>query len=93
MNGEDESYGSNRSKERADLVIIFVVASLSLTALLVALSYYCYISNKLSKRRSLSHHQTPSQLSSIVSFLCVCVFNYFLRIFVCIKINFAFRDK
>lgn len=70
MNGEDESY---RSKERADLVIIFVVASLSLTALLVALSYYCYISNKLSKRRSLNHHQTPSQLSSILCFLCVCV--------------------
>ncbi|WOG98446.1 hypothetical protein DCAR_0417789 [Daucus carota subsp. sativus] len=60
MNGEEESYSSNRSKERADLVIIFVVASLSLTALLVALSYYCYISNKLSKRRSLNHHQTPT---------------------------------
>ncbi|KAK1404880.1 putative serine/threonine-protein kinase PBL7 [Heracleum sosnowskyi] len=56
MEGEENGY-SNRSKERADLVIIFVVASLALTALFVALSYYCYISNKLSKRRSLNHPQ------------------------------------
>lgn len=59
MEGEEERY-SHRSKERADLVIIFVVASLALTALLVACSYYCYISNKLSKRRSSLHKTTTT---------------------------------
>lgn len=73
MEGDEERY-SNRSKERADLVIIFVVASLALTALFVALSYYCYISNKLSKRRSLNLPQfTHSQLLLLFLFLLFLV--------------------
>lgn len=79
MEGDEERY-SNRSKERADLVIIFVIASLALTALFVALSYYCYISNKLSKRRSLNHPQfTHSELLN------------HLRVFVCLIFCFSFR--
>ncbi|EEF42012.1 Serine/threonine-protein kinase PBS1, putative [Ricinus communis] len=37
-------------KQRIALVAIVVIASLAVTSLLVAFSYYCYIRNKLSKR-------------------------------------------
>ncbi|KAG6589238.1 putative serine/threonine-protein kinase PBL7, partial [Cucurbita argyrosperma subsp. argyrosperma] len=39
-----------RRKEQLVLVAIVVLASLALVSLLVAFSYYCYISNKVSKR-------------------------------------------
>ncbi|CAM8887993.1 unnamed protein product [Rhodiola kirilowii] len=38
------------SQDRIVLVVILVLASLSVTALLVAFIYYCYISNKVAKR-------------------------------------------
>ncbi|KAG6572391.1 putative serine/threonine-protein kinase PBL23, partial [Cucurbita argyrosperma subsp. argyrosperma] len=40
----------HRRKELLVLVVIVVLASLSLVSLLVAFSYYCYISHKVSKR-------------------------------------------
>ncbi|KAA8524227.1 hypothetical protein F0562_010650 [Nyssa sinensis] len=44
---EPENY---KRKERIALVVIVVLASLAVASLLVAFSYYCYISNKVSKR-------------------------------------------
>ncbi|KAL9661212.1 hypothetical protein QQ045_026034 [Rhodiola kirilowii] len=38
------------SQDRIVLVVILVLASVSVTALLVAFIYYCYISNKVAKR-------------------------------------------
>ncbi|KAK7324672.1 hypothetical protein VNO77_28420 [Canavalia gladiata] len=45
---EDEGY---RRKATIALVGVLVLASLAVFALLVALAYYCYIHNKVSKRR------------------------------------------
>ncbi|OVA00113.1 Protein kinase domain [Macleaya cordata] len=42
--------GDERRKEAIVLVVIVVLACLALVSLLVAFSYYCYITNKLSKR-------------------------------------------
>ncbi|XP_047324874.1 probable serine/threonine-protein kinase PBL7 isoform X2 [Impatiens glandulifera] len=47
MESSDEIY---RRNERIGLVVIVVLASLSVATLFVALSYYCYINNKVSKR-------------------------------------------
>uniref|UniRef100_A0A5B7CBG3 Putative serine/threonine-protein kinase CDL1 n=1 Tax=Davidia involucrata TaxID=16924 RepID=A0A5B7CBG3_DAVIN len=44
---EPEEY---KRKESIALVVIVVLASLAVASLLVAFSYYCYISNKVSKR-------------------------------------------
>ena len=49
MEVEEDEY---RRKERIALLIIVVVASVTVAALLVAFSYYCYIRNRVSKRRS-----------------------------------------
>ncbi|KAG2712556.1 hypothetical protein I3843_04G123400 [Carya illinoinensis] len=43
----EEAY---RSRERTVLVVIVVLASVAVSSLLVAFSYYCYIRNKVSKR-------------------------------------------
>lgn len=43
---EEDEY---RRKERVVLAAIVVVASIAVASLLVALSYYCYIRNKVSK--------------------------------------------
>lgn len=39
-----------QKKERTVLVIVLVFASVAISSLLVAFSYYCYIRNKVSKR-------------------------------------------
>lgn len=44
--GEEEY----RKKERLALVVIIVIASVAIASLFVAFSYYCYISNKVSRR-------------------------------------------
>ena len=49
MEVEEDEY---KRKERIALLIIVVVASVAVAALLVAFSYYCYIRNRVSKRRS-----------------------------------------
>lgn len=43
----DDEY---QKKERTVLVIVLVFASVAISSLLVAFSYYCYIRNKVSKR-------------------------------------------
>ncbi|KAK6919700.1 Serine-threonine/tyrosine-protein kinase, catalytic domain [Dillenia turbinata] len=45
---ESEDY--EERKERAALVAVVVLTSLAVASLLIALSYYCYIRNKISKR-------------------------------------------
>lgn len=47
MESPDEIY---RRNERIGLVVIVVLASVSVATLFVALSYYCYINNKVSRR-------------------------------------------
>ncbi|KAF3966526.1 hypothetical protein CMV_009384 [Castanea mollissima] len=49
MEVEEDEY---KRKERIALLIIVVVASVAVAALLVAFSYYCYIRNRVSKRRN-----------------------------------------
>lgn len=44
---KDDEY---QKKERTVLVIVLVFASVAISSLLVAFSYYCYIRNKVSKR-------------------------------------------
>lgn len=39
-----------QKKERTVLVIVLVFASVAISSLLVAFSYYCYIHSKVSKR-------------------------------------------
>lgn len=46
--GEDD-----RARERVALLVSLIMATLSLSSLLVAFSYYCYIRNKVSKRSKL----------------------------------------
>lgn len=48
--GEGEDY---RTKERVALLVSLIMATLSLSSLLVAFSYYCYIRHKVSKRSKL----------------------------------------
>jgi hypothetical protein len=45
-----------RRKERIALVLIVAVASVAVSSLLVAFSYYCYIRNKVSKRLQSEPH-------------------------------------
>ncbi|XAR53973.1 Non-specific serine/threonine protein kinase [Bertholletia excelsa] len=45
-----------KRKERTALVVIVVLASLAVASLFVAFSYYCYLSNKVSRR--LKHSKT-----------------------------------
>lgn len=45
--GDEEEY---RKRESLGLVIIIVIASVAMASLFVAFSYYCYISNKVSRR-------------------------------------------
>ncbi|XWS41130.1 hypothetical protein CRYUN_Cryun17cG0053600 [Craigia yunnanensis] len=52
---EEYSYSYYRRKERIALVAIVVLASVAVTSLLVAFSYYCYIRNKVLSKRSKSH--------------------------------------
>ncbi|KAK2982987.1 hypothetical protein RJ640_001620 [Escallonia rubra] len=42
--------GSDKREERVALLVILLLASLSLSSLLLVFSYYCYLSNKVSKR-------------------------------------------
>jgi hypothetical protein len=41
--------GEYKREESVALLVIVVLAALSLASLLIAFSYYCYISNKVSK--------------------------------------------
>ncbi|KAK2981354.1 hypothetical protein RJ640_013145 [Escallonia rubra] len=42
--------GSDKREERVALLVILLLASLSLSSLLLVFSYYCYLRNKVSKR-------------------------------------------
>ncbi|KAK3000780.1 hypothetical protein RJ639_022428 [Escallonia herrerae] len=42
--------GSDKREERVALLVILLLASLSLSSSLLVFSYYCYLSNKVSKR-------------------------------------------
>ncbi|XP_059452031.1 probable serine/threonine-protein kinase PBL7 [Corylus avellana] len=58
----DEEY---RRKERIVLVLIVVVASVAVSSLLVAFSYYCYIRNKVSKRLQRADHEDNVNLQLV----------------------------
>ncbi|KAG1330270.1 Protein kinase superfamily protein [Cocos nucifera] len=75
--------GDNKREEGLALLVIMVLAVLSLASLLVAFSYYCYISNKVAKHlKSLSISKNfssfpfplPSLLSSNLPQLLRCCF-------------------
>jgi hypothetical protein len=46
---EETMEGEYKREESVALLVIVVLAALSLASLLIAFSYYCYISNKVSK--------------------------------------------
>lgn len=75
--------GDDKREEGLALLVIMVLAVLSLASLLVAFSYYCYISNKVAKHlKSLSSSKNsfsfvfplPSLLSSDLHQLLRCCF-------------------
>ena len=46
---EQTMEGDYKKEEGVALLVIVVLAALSLTSLLIAFAYYCYVSNKVSK--------------------------------------------
>ncbi|CAN8254251.1 unnamed protein product [Cochlearia groenlandica] len=70
-----------QNKERAALVAIVVVACLSLSSLFIAFSYYCYIRNKVSKRRKICKTFDSEEKGDCLNHLQVDVSENGLQIF------------
>ncbi|KAF7833906.1 putative serine/threonine-protein kinase PBL7 [Senna tora] len=62
--GTDDEY---KRKAQIALVAIVMLASLALVALLGAFSYYCYIRNKVAKRRKNQKYADPSEKSEFAN--------------------------